>query len=121
MSLKHLKQYYKAVEAQYFEMLQDTADFDIALREGKVTQEQVDQMHQLILPIELQYKTWSYVMFLAGQPAKEDKVKDYFDKNEGIRSSFLPFTLENTTKRNKDILMNYRKFIESTKENKEHD
>ena len=77
MAVKHLEEYYKKVCADYTEMLQTLTDMEEAFNNNLVSDEQMNQLKQMIEPLKNNYMTLSWVMYLLYQPARKEKFSKY--------------------------------------------
>lgn len=77
MAIKHLEEYYKKVCGDYTEMLQTLTDMEEALNNNLVSDEQMNQLKQMIEPLKNNYMTLSWVMYLLYQPSRKEKFKKY--------------------------------------------
>lgn len=77
MSVKHVKQYYEQVTADYAELKSDLADMEAALADHAISPEQLEQMKQIIAPVKQNFETLSYFMYLLNQPNKKERQASY--------------------------------------------
>lgn len=77
MAIKHLEEYYKKVCDDYTEMLQTLTDMEEAFNNNLVSDEQMNQLKQMIEPLKNNYMTLSWVMYLLYQPARKEKFSKY--------------------------------------------
>lgn len=73
MSVKHVRDYYSQVTANYCEMKSDLEDMEKMAETNQMSPEQVEQMKKIIAPVKQNYETLSYFMYLLNQPNKKSK------------------------------------------------
>jgi hypothetical protein len=88
MANKDVKQYYYAMQAQYLEMKEDLADFEQALADGFITEEQLAEAKSDIEKIESNYERLSYIMYLMEMPNRADKKAGYANRNKDLVNHF---------------------------------
>lgn len=112
MALKDVYNYYKEIEAQYFEMLQDVKDFDEALEEHIIDEEHYNQAQSIINKLKENYERVSYIVYLIGSPRRKPKKKKYNTQNK----TYLEYlnnqkaSLDDIKGENKDILKDFKKY-----------
>lgn len=113
MALKDVKKYYKQIESTYIEMANSAKDFDEALKDGFVTQEQFDQASQMFAKIKENYDRITYIMYLFMQPARKQKVAKYKKiNNKGL--SYLESNkadLDSVYLENSDVLKEFKQLM----------
>lgn len=80
MAIKDVKNYYYTMQAQYLEMQADLADFEKALADGFITEEQLASIKEDVAQVKCNYDRLSYIMYLFEVPNR-DKKKDAFYRN----------------------------------------
>jgi len=115
MALKHFKRYYAQVQEQYFEMLEDTKDFNILLKEGQVTQEQVEQAQQMLAKIKENYERLAYVALLLSKPNRKSKEKAYKRQNKAVYSALEEASDDYVIAENADCLKEFKEYIKKCK------
>ena len=88
MANKDVKQYYYMMQAQYLEMKEDLADFEQALAEGFITEEQLIEAKSDIEKIESNYERLSYIMYLMEMPNRSRKKAKYTKTNNELVTYF---------------------------------
>lgn len=118
MAVKDVKEYYKKVENQYFEMLNDSKDYTDALEKGFLTEEQVNQAFQMINKVKENYLRLSYILMLLQEPQRKEKKNSYKRMNSKIYNSQL--VMSNSDKavidENEDTLKNFKLYVQNIKE-----
>ena len=84
MAFKHVKKYYKQVQDQYLEMLDNVKDIDDAYKEGVMSKEQFDQAAQLLAQMKQNYDRLNYIIYLMYKPSRKEKSKCYDKQNKKI-------------------------------------
>jgi hypothetical protein len=115
MAKRHVLSYYLQVQDLYFEMLRDAKDFDEALKDGFVTQEQVEQSQIMLNKTKDNYERLSYILFLLNQPNREKKIKRHKNQHKELHNHFNDVSQENTIKEIKDDLKTFKEFIKKEK------
>lgn len=77
MAVKDVKQYYYSMLAQYMEMKADLADFEQAVADGFITEEQLAEVKEDVLKVEQNYERLTYIMYLLEVPNKPNKKAPY--------------------------------------------
>ena len=79
MSVKDVKEYYYRMQAQYLEMKADLADFEQALENDFITEDELNEVKENVAQVEANYERLSFIMYLLempNRPAKKDKYKE---------------------------------------------
>lgn len=77
MAIKDFKEYFYQVQAQYVEMKDDLKDFDQALQDGHITQDQMNGVLEDVKALEQNYTRLVYVMYLLNMPNRKSKKPGY--------------------------------------------
>ena len=88
MANKDVKQYYYTMLNQYLEMKADLADFEQALKDGYITESQLEAAKAEILTIEQNYERLSYVMYLLEMPNRPNKKALFNRRNKDLVQHF---------------------------------
>ena len=76
MAIRDVKDYYFKMLSQYMEMKGDLADFEQALKDGFITEEQMQAaVKEEVSRIENNYDRLSYIMYLLNLPNRKSKRK----------------------------------------------
>lgn len=109
MAVKHILDYYKSVEAQYIEMLNDLKEMEEEVNNKVLPPEALDNIKTMIEPLKNNYMTLSWVMFLLNQPNRDSKKNKYIRQSKKFTSTLDP-------EKSKDgIIKENEKVLESTK------
>lgn len=77
MAIRDFKEYFYQVQAQYVEMKDDLKDFDQALQDGHITQDQLNGVLEDVRALEQNYTRLAYVMYLLNMPNRKGKKPGY--------------------------------------------
>lgn len=91
MSKKDFDREYNVIENQYLEMLENLKDMEKELADGLVSPDMLDQMKQVMEPLLVNYRMWSYVKFLLNKPIKKQKETKYKNQNKKLMSQMKTF------------------------------
>ncbi len=84
MSVRDVKEYYFKVQAQAAELEADLADFNEALKNGFITEEQVQAAKEELIPYQINLDRLTYIMYLLELPAKKSKKAKYNKQNKKL-------------------------------------
>lgn len=121
MALKHIKEYYDKVFFSYKKALDLLDQINLKSQDRFITPEEVEENKQLIKPIEDNYNTISYFMYLLGKSV--DDVKKYYSKlyrlNEETKQDYVEFEEYALSSGNVDskTLLNRREYALSSQRN----
>ena len=73
MAVKDVREYYFKVQAQTAELEADLADFDEALKNGFITEDQVAAAKEELVPYQINLDRLTYIMYLLELPARKSK------------------------------------------------
>ena len=73
MAVKDVKEYYYKMLAQYLEMKNDLADFEEALKNGFITEDQMQAALEEVNALQLNYDRLTYIMYLLELPNRRSK------------------------------------------------
>ena len=88
MAIKDVKQYYYAMQAQYLEMKADLADFEQALADGHITEDQLEAVKEDIFKLESNYDRLTYIMYLLEIPNRSSKQAKHAQTNKALLNFF---------------------------------
>lgn len=122
MALRDVKEYYYTVQAQYITMKDDLADFEQALSDGYITEDQLETIKSDLAAVETNYNRLSYIMFLFGIPHRKKKQPKHLKLNQKLVNGFAELQADKTAveQENKDIMKHFKEELKrlSTKETK---
>ena len=84
MAVKDVRDYYYKLQAQKLELEADLADFDEALKNGFITEEQVQAAKEELIPYQINLDRLTYIMYLLELPAKKEKKARFAKQNKKI-------------------------------------
>lgn len=88
MAIKDVKHYYYTMQAQYLEMKADLADFEEAVKNGFITEEQLDAAREEVAKVENNYDRLSYIMYLLEIPNRQKKRAKHAEVNRNLLNFF---------------------------------
>ena len=88
MAIRDVKDYYFKMVAQYFEMKADLADFEQALKDGFITEEQMQAAFDEVYKVQQNYERLSYIMYLLGLPNRKAKQPQHNNRNKDLVAEF---------------------------------
>ncbi len=77
MALKDVKHYYYTMLNQYLEMKADLTDFEQALADGHITEDQLEAVRDEVFVLENNMDRLSYIMYLFEMPNRSKKKEGY--------------------------------------------
>ena len=77
MSVKHVREYYEKVCADYHEIIETLHELEEEAQKNIVPPERVENLQNIVKPMKDNYERWSYMMFLLNMPNKKEKKKKY--------------------------------------------
>ena len=115
MAKRHVVLYYLEVQNEYLEMLDNLEEFKKLAQEGKVSQEDYDQMLREIELIKSNYERISYIMMLLNKPNK--KSNEEADMNKSWYRELQGASKEAILDESRDVLSDLKALIKKGKEN----
>lgn len=108
MAVKDVKDYYYKIQAQYIEMKEDLADFEKALKNGYITEDQVEAVKDDVAKLEQNYQRITYILYLLDLPKRKSKREKFNHYNKKLLNSFEEnkSSLESVSEENKNLLNN---------------
>ena len=88
MAIRDVKEYYFKMLSQYMEMKADLADFEQALKDGFITEEQMQAAFAEVERVQQNYERLSYIMYLLNLPNRKSKQKKYNTMNSVLVTEF---------------------------------
>jgi hypothetical protein len=121
MALVDVKSYYYKMLAQYLEMKADLADFEQALQDGFITEDQVVEAKEEVNKLEENYHRLTYIMYLLEMPKRPSRRKKFEKSNEKFMKRFkqVGADIDSIVDENTSCLMHFRDELNKLKENKE--
>lgn len=106
MAIKQVKDYYKKVEKMYLDLSSELKELQEGMKNGDVTQEEVDRLLTPVQGIKDNYLRLSYILHLLYQPQRKEK-ESKFEKWHKDRVDFFKetgITEEQELKKEEDSL-----------------
>ena len=120
MALVDVKSYYYKMLAQYLEMKADLADFEQALQDGFITEDQVVEAKEEVNKLEENYHRLTYIMYLLEMTKRPSRRKKFEKSNEKFMKRFkqVGADIDSIVDENTSCLMHFRDELNKLKENK---
>jgi hypothetical protein len=121
MAIKDVRQYFYNMLIQYIEEKQNLKDFEEALKDGLITEEQMLEATATVADLENNYHRLAYIMFLFDMPNRSSKKAAYNRKNAELLEEFkrLGVDLESVKKENSDALLHFKAALKALREKDE--
>ena len=84
MAVKDVKKYYFKLIAQKAELEADLADFEEALKNGFITEEQMQAAKDELIPYQINLDRLTYIMYLLELPNRKAKKAKFAKQNKKI-------------------------------------
>ena len=84
MAVKDVKEYYFKLIAQKAELEADLADFEEALKNGFITEEQMQAAKDELVPYQINLDRLTYIMYLLELPNRKTKKAKFAKQNKKI-------------------------------------
>lgn len=110
MAVKDVRQYFYTVLMQYLEEKQNLADFEEALKNNLITEEQMQEAIDTVADLETNYNRLAYIMYLLDMPNRGSKKKAYVRQYKTILDELekLGADIESIKKENSDALIHFK-------------
>jgi hypothetical protein len=110
MAINDVKHYFFMMLTQYLEEKQNLADFESALKEGLITEDQMSEAMETVSTLEANYHRLAYIMFLLDMPNKKSKKSAYIKQYQPILDELkkLGADLESIKEENSDALSHFK-------------
>ena len=111
MSRKHVINYYKEIESQYFEMLDNVKDMEEAINNKFLPESKLEGLLKTISTLKSNYTRLSYIVYLLDLPNKPNKEKRNSRQYNKLVKTFkeLNATKEDIFNENLDALKEFKK------------
>jgi hypothetical protein len=121
MAIKDVRQYFYTMLAQYLEEKQNLADFEEALKNGLITEDQMQEVMATVADLENNYHRLAYIMYLFDMPNRDTKKKGYMRQHQSILDEFkrLGADIESIKQENTDALAHFKLKLKALKEKDE--
>jgi hypothetical protein len=115
MAKKDVQQYFFNMLGQYLEEKQNLADFEEALKEGHITQEQMQEALDNVASLETNYYRLVYIMYLLDMPNRGSKKVSYVKQHKAILDELkkLGADIDSVKEENSDALIHFKAALKS--------
>ena len=120
MAVKDVRNYFYTMLVQYLEEKQNLADFEEALKEGFITEEQMQEVMDTVADLENNYHRLVYIMYLLDMPNKKSKKAGYVKQYSTILEELkrLGADIDSVKEENSDALIHFKAKLEALKKTK---
>lgn len=117
MAVKDVRRYFYNVLAQYLEEKQNLADFEEALNNKLITEEQMQEAVETVSALETNYYRLVYIMYLLDMPNREHKKEAYVKQYKSILAELeaLGADIKAVKEENSDALIHFKAMLENLK------
>lgn len=117
MAIKDVRAYFYTMLAQYVEEKQNLADFEDALKEGLITEDQLKDAMSAVADLENNYHRLAYIMYLFDMPNRDSKKTNYVRQNKALLDEFkkLGVDIDSVKKENTDALAHFKAALNALK------
>lgn len=117
MAIKDVKHYFYTMLSQYIEEKQNLSDFEEALKEGNITEDQMNEALEIVAGLEENYHRLAYIMFLLEMPNRKSKKEGYLRQYKPILDELkrLGADVESIKEENSDALTHFKAKLEKLK------
>ena len=121
MAVKDVKNYFYTMLIQYIEEKQNLADFEEALKEGLVTEDQMQEALEIVSALETNYYRLAYIMFLLDMPNRKSKKEAYVKQHKTILEELkrLGADIDSIKEENTDALIHFKAALDTLREKSE--
>ena len=122
MAIKDVRNYFYSMLAQYLEEKQNLEDFAEALKDGLITEAQMQEATEIVAGLEANYHRLAYIMYLFDMPNKQSKKARYITQHKTIIEELkkLGADGDSVKKENTDALIHFKAALRELKEKDEH-
>ena len=115
MARKDVQQYFFNMLGQYLEEKQNLADFEEALKNGHITQEQMQEALDNVSSLETNYHRLVYIMYLLDMPNRRSKKASYVKQHKVILEELkaLGADIDSVKEENSDALIHFKAALKS--------
>ena len=118
MAIKDVRRYYYTMLSQYLEEKQNLADFEEALKEGLITEDQMQEAMDTVTELEQNYHRLTYIMYLLDMPKRKDKQDAYVRQYKNILDELcrLGADMKSIKENNSDALVHFKAALKKLKD-----
>ena len=103
--------YFKQVENQYLEMLEDVKDYDKDHANGELSDEKYNELMAQIDIVKVNYERIAYIVFLLNAPARDSKKDTYVRQNKKVSTGLANSSLDKILDENADALKKIKELL----------
>lgn len=117
MAIKDVRHYFYTVLVQYLEEKQNLADFEEALKNGLITEEQMQEALENVTSLETNYHRLAYIMYLLDMPNRGSKKAAYVKQHKTILTELknLGADIDSIKEENSDALIHFKAALKKLK------
>jgi hypothetical protein len=117
MSVRDVREYFYTMLSQYLEEKQNLADFEEALKDGNITEEQMQEAMDTVADLETNYHRLVYIMYLLDMPKRKRKKAKYIKQYDIILEELkrLGADIDSIKAENDDALIHFKAALENLK------
>lgn len=121
MAIKDVRTYFYTMLCQYLEEKQNLADFEEALKEGNITQEQMQEAIENVANLETNYYRLVYIMYLLDMPNRKSKKSDYIKQHKIILEELkrLGADIDSVKNENTDALIHFKAALKALRKSEQ--
>lgn len=117
MAVRDVREYFYTMLSQYLEEKQNLADFEEALKEGNITEEQMQEAMDIVAALETNYHRLVYIMYLLDMPKRKRKKAKYIKQYDSILEELrrLGADIDSIKEENSDALAHFKAVLKLLK------
>lgn len=117
MAIKDVRHYYYNVLVQYLEEKQNLADFEDALKTGRITEEEMQEAVDTVSKLEENYHRLAYIMYLLDMPNRKSKKAIYTKQYKTVLKELesLGADINSIKEENSDALIHFKAALNKLK------
>ena len=121
MAVKDVRNYFYTMLCRYIEEKQNLADFEIALKDGLITEEQMQDAMENVANLETNYHRLVYIMYLLDMPNRKSKKSGYVKQYQTILDELqrLGADIDSIKEENSDALIHFKAALEALKKSEQ--
>lgn len=110
MAVKDVRNYFYTMLSQYLEEKQNLTDFEEALKEGHITEDQMQEALENVASLETNYYRLVYIMYLLDMPNRKSKKSNYIKQHKTILAELqrLGADIDSIKEENSDALSHFK-------------
>ena len=118
MAIKDVRIYFYNMLSQYIEEKQNLADFEEALKNGNITEDQMREALEVVAGLEENYHRLAYIMYLFELPNRGSKKASYVKQHKSILEELkrLGADIDSVKAENTDALIHFKATLKALKE-----